>query len=226
MITVCCVLWGDKFSEEYVHVLKSSVERNTTIPHKFVCYSDRIISGVSTVPLRDGLEGWWNKLQLFDGRVDGRIVYFDLDTVITGNIDWLLSYKGKFAGVEDLGAINEHQQYLKGKLQSPIMSWESSTMDWVWHEWQISKEKAMKTYRGDGEYLESTIPVIQRVLLQRMFPQQIKSYKYEVYPSNIGSASIVCFHGRPSIKQSMTETVVTPRQTYEPQMWVGRHWRK
>ena len=90
MITVCCVLWGDKFSKEYVHVLKASVERNTTVPHEFVCYSDRIIPGVSTVPLRGGLEGWWNKLQLFDGRMDGRVVYFDLDTVLTGNIDWLL----------------------------------------------------------------------------------------------------------------------------------------
>ena len=72
MTTVCCVLWGDKFSTDYVHHLKAGVERNSTVDHEFVCYSDRQIEGVKTVILNEGMVGWWNKLQLFDGRIDGR----------------------------------------------------------------------------------------------------------------------------------------------------------
>ena len=101
MITVACVLWGNKFSDKYAQNLKSMVERNTTVPHRFICFSDRKIEGVETKFLRPGMQGWWNKLQLFDGTLKGRVVYLDLDTLITGNIDWLMNYDGAFAGIED-----------------------------------------------------------------------------------------------------------------------------
>ena len=123
MITVCCVLWGDKFSEEYVHKLKSAVERNTTRTHKFVCLSDRKIEGVETKILKPGMSGWWNKIQLFDGEISGRIVYLDLDTIITSSLDWLMDYSGNFMAIEDLGVANAHQQHLKGVMQSGVMAW-------------------------------------------------------------------------------------------------------
>lgn len=225
MTTVCCVFWGDKFSEDYVHHLKAGVERNSTVPHEFVCYSDRQIEGVKTIILKEGMVGWWNKLQLFDGRVTGRIVYLDLDTLITNNIDWLLNYDGDFAGIEDLGVINAHQPHLKGKLQSGVMAWNAEKMTWVYNEFRLFQSKAVNEFRGDGEYLDSIIGKFNRVLLQHKFPDQIKSYKYQVYPNKIGDASIICFHGRPSIIQSMTESVETFMGTYEPQSWVTKYWR-
>jgi len=226
MVTVMCVFWGDKFSKDYVYNLKTAVERNTTVPHKFVCLTDQLLDGVETLTLRPGLTGWWNKMQMFDGRVKGRIVYLDLDTIIIDNIDWLLQYDGPFAGIEDLGCVNPHQPHLKGKLQSGVMAWESSDADWIWNEFSFRKGLAVSAFRGDGEYLESVVPVHRRVLLQRKFPQKIKSYKYEVYPDNYKGTSIVCFHGRPSIIQAMTETVTTPRSTFEPQEWIKDYWRQ
>jgi len=220
MVTVCCVLWGDKFSEEYVHNLKAGVERNTTVRHKFVCLSDRHIEGVDTKFLKPGLTGWWNKLQLFDGDIYGRIVYLDLDTLIVGNIDWLLEYSGKFMGIEDLGA--QRQPYLKDKLQSGVMAWNSDSMDWVYKEFYLKRDTVVGQYRGDGEYLNQAIT--NRSLLQHMFPNRLKSYKYDVYPNNIEDVSIICFHGRPSIIQSLSETVTTPVRTYEPQEWVKDYW--
>lgn len=225
MVTVLCVLWGDKFSKDYVYNLKSAVARNTTVPHKFICLTDQVLEDVETLILRPGLEGWWNKMQLFDGRVKGRIVYLDLDTLITGNIDWLMNYDGPFAGIEDLGSVNSHQQHLKGKFQSGVVAWDSKDADWIWNDFNFRKGLATSAFRGDGEYLESIVPTHRRVLLQRRYPQQIKSYKYDVYPNNIGGSSIVCFHGRPSIIQSMTETVETSTKTYEPQSWVSEYWR-
>lgn len=225
MITVCCVLWGDKFSTDYVHHLKAGVERNTTVPHEFVCYSDRQIEGVRTVILKEGMESWWNKLQLFDGRITGRIVYLDLDTLITNNIDWLLEYDGRFAAIEDLGSVNSHQPHLKGKLQSGIMSWDSTDMTWVYNEFKFLRSKVTTVFRGDGEYLDSVIGKFNRVLLQSVYPNEIKSYKYQVYPNKLEGASIICFHGRPSIIQSMSETINTPMGNYEPQKWVSDFWR-
>jgi len=221
-VTVCCVLWGDKFGEEYVHNLKAAVARHATIPHEFVCLSDRRIEGVKTKLLKPGYTGWWNKLQLFDGEIKGRIVYLDLDTIITSSIDWLMNYSGNFAGIEDLGVANQHQQHLKGVLQSGVLAWRSEAMDYIWFEFSFNKNTIVNQFRGDGEYLNATVQ--RRDLLQHLYPKKIQSYKYEVYPQRLEGTSIICFHGRPSIVQAMNESVTTPMRTYWPQEWVKDYW--
>ena len=223
MITVCCVMWGDKFSEEYVHKLKRAVERNTTRKHKFICLSDRKIEGIETKILKPGMTGWWNKIQLFDGEISGRMVYLDLDTVITSSIDWLMDYKGTFMAIEDLGVANAHQQHLKGVMQSGVMAWRGASMDWINAEFFFTREEVLSKFRGDGEWLNSVIR--KRDLLQHLYPNKLKSYKYEVYPDKLDDTSIICFHGRPSVIQAKDESVTTPMKTYEPQGWIEEYWK-
>ena len=230
MITVACVFWGDKFSEDYVYNLKSMVERNTTVPHQFVCFSDRELEGIKTVKLISGYQGWWNKMQMFntDFRLGNRVVYLDLDTLIVGNIDWLLEYDGMFMGIEDLGAVNEHQPELKGRLQSGVMSWDYRLNSHLWNRFTSSGES--QRYRGDGEYLNHIVPKYQRDFIQKKYKGKLKSYKYQVYSEGItDDLSIICFHGRPSIPQAMTETITTgwknSGKTYEPQDWIKDYWR-
>ena len=145
MITVTCVCWGDKFPIEYVNNLKSMVEKNTTIDHKFVVLTDRPRKGLDYRILKPGFQGWWNKLQLFDSFHDlgDRCFYLDLDTVITGNLDWLLKFDGDFLGIEDLGSINIHQRHLKNRLQSAVMSWTSSVGNQIWNEFILRKDWAL-----------------------------------------------------------------------------------
>lgn len=227
MITVAAVCWGQKFPEEYVYNLKSMVERNTTVEHNFVVFSDREWDGIDTRILKPGYEGWWNKLQMFDTSHKlgtDRIVYLDLDTVLTGNIDWLMNYNGRFMGIEDVGAVNAHQPHLKGKLQSAVMSWDYYLNHSIWTDFLTNKP--MNQFRGDGEYLEAAINPMNRDLLQNVYPNKLKSYKYDVYNEGLKpDTSIVCFHGRPSIIQAMNETIETPRATYEPQNWIEGYWR-
>lgn len=230
MITVACVFWGDKFSDDYVYNLKSMVERNTTVPHQFVCFSDRELEGIKTVKLIPGYEGWWNKMQMFntDFKLGNRVVYLDLDTLIVDNIDWLLEYDGMFMGIEDLGAVNEHQPELKGRLQSGVMSWDYRLNSHLWNRFTSSGES--QRYRGDGEYLNHIVPKYQRDFIQKRYKGKLKSYKYQVYSEGItDDLSIICFHGRPSIPQAMTETVTigwkNSGKTYEPQDWIKDYWR-
>jgi len=230
MITVACVFWGDKFSEDYVYNLKSMVERNTTVPHQFVCFSDRELEGIKTAKLISGYQGWWNKMQMFntDFRLGNRVVYLDLDTLIVGNIDWLLEYDGMFMGIEDLGAVNEHQPELKGRLQSGVMAWDYRLNSHLWNRFTSSGES--QRYRGDGEYLNHIVPKYQRDFIQKKYKGKLKSYKYQVYSEGItDDLSIICFHGRPSIPQAMTETITTgwknSGKTYEPQDWIKDYWR-
>ena len=227
-VTVTCVYWGNKFSLDYVYNLKAAVERNTTVPHKFVCYADRAIPNVETRILRPGYEGWWNKLQLFDpaNKVSDRMVYLDLDTVITGNIDWLLNDRSWFMGIEDVGAVNAHQPHLKNKLQTGVMAWDFDPNSHIWNTFVLSYDRVLDTYRGDGEYLSSVINPYHRTLLQHKYNNTLKSYKYDVYPNKLlEETSIVVFHGRPSIEQAFTETIRTPMATYEPQAWIKDYWR-
>ena len=46
MITVACVWWGTKFPIDYVINLKASIERNTTVDHKFICFSDKDVPNI------------------------------------------------------------------------------------------------------------------------------------------------------------------------------------
>jgi hypothetical protein len=226
-VTVTCVYWGNKFSLDYVYNLKSAVKRNTTVPHNFVVYSDRAIPNVDTKILRPGYEGWWNKMQLFDpaNKPGERIIYFDLDTIITSNIDWLLQDTSWFMGIEDVGAVNKHQPHLKNRLQTGVMSWEFNPVSFIWNEFVLSYDRVIDSFRGDGEYLSSIINPYQRTLLQHKYPNKLKSYKYDVYPGPPKEeVSIVCFHGRPSIEQAMREAVTTPMATYKPQTWIKDYW--
>jgi hypothetical protein len=228
MITVVCVYWGDKFPIAYLENLRSMIKRNTTVEHKFVVLTDRHRKGFDCRILKPGFTGWWNKLQLFDTfhKLGDRCFYFDLDTVITSDLDWLFKYDGDFLGIEDVGSVNSHQPHLKNVLQSAVMSWTPMVGASIWNEFILRKDWAVKSFRGDGEYLHASVPKYQRELLQKKYPGKLKSYKYQIYNKGLDKdTSIVCFHGRPSIIQAMDETVVTPMQTFEPQNWIKDYWR-
>lgn len=105
MISVLCFLWHDPFhpkkdfytyDESYVHELRESVGKSLTVPHEFICVSDRPIPGVKTVPLdyTTHIPGTrFAKLQMFRpfGELAGkRLLYLDLDCVVTGSLDPLV----------------------------------------------------------------------------------------------------------------------------------------
>jgi len=97
MLNIVCVLRsGGKVGYDalWVEKLQNSVSRNLSIPHRFVCLSDVDVP-CERIPLEFSSElkspGWWAKLQLFKpGLFDGPVLYFDLDTVIAGNLDELV----------------------------------------------------------------------------------------------------------------------------------------
>jgi hypothetical protein len=94
LATVVCVKWGSKYGAEYVNRLAAGVQRNLTLKHRIVCFTDDregIDEGIdiATLPLVDDLkvcrqrapscrpmlhltcfvprwqQGWWYKAHLF-----------------------------------------------------------------------------------------------------------------------------------------------------------------
>ena len=97
MVNICCVKQGSFYGPEYVNRLRSMIARNTKLPFRFICFTDKdegLDEAVEARPLPYQLRGWWCKIPLFAPPQcieNDQIICIDLDVVIHGNIDWLLS---------------------------------------------------------------------------------------------------------------------------------------
>ena len=168
MITVACVKWGDKYSEEYVYRLRDMVAKNLSIPHQFVCISDEFIEGIYTSkpPNEFELDGWWPKMFLY--RPDlftGKVLYLDLDTVIQKNIDALVSYSDGFCGVyTKWNPITTDGTYawttLRHKIpfNSSVLTFTAEDYYWLWDKFTKDPIGYMMKYYGDDKFLGNEIP--------------------------------------------------------------------
>lgn len=94
MLNVVCLLrQGGKvgYDATWVAKLQRAVERNLTIPHQFVCFSDCDVP-CERIELLPGDHGFWSKMQLFrPGLLSGPTLFLDLDTVICSNLDHVIA---------------------------------------------------------------------------------------------------------------------------------------
>ena len=115
-VNIVCMKWGSLYGPEYVNILFNMVNRNLTLPFRFICMTDRpegINAEIEVVPLPDFKEPeWkysryctaWRKLALFDKSVldlEGKVLFLDLDVVIIDNIDCFFSFSDKLAIIEN-----------------------------------------------------------------------------------------------------------------------------
>ena len=179
MLTVACVNWGTKYPKEYVHVLKSMVEKNLTVPHRFVVFTDDPKGyNCETQPLPQGLDRWWNKIYLFKkGLFEDKCLFLDLDVVITGNLDELVSLDG-FRIISDwhLDSYNSSVMMLGNEHK-------------VWDDFN---PRMMSQYPGDQDYITDKLPN------KGTFPSSwCLSYRSHCQPGVPKNCKIVVFHGYP-----------------------------
>ena len=121
MLNFACVYYGDKYTRpptdpwSYLRNLYNMVERNLTVPYRFVCFTDSTVLHKQKefrgkdIEFRQfkrhDFEGWFNKLQLFspESKLEGDTLYMDLDVVIMKNIDELatIGESKNFVGMND-----------------------------------------------------------------------------------------------------------------------------
>ena len=177
-ITVLCVKFGTAYSTDYVVRLRNMVARHLTIPYEFVCLTDDAtpIEGVRLIvqPSADYKRGWWYKVHMFDPElaVENTILYFDLDVVITGNIDKLVSKNGQFYGIRDFNRkFNKEYKCLN----SSVMTWLHGDHRIIWDQFIKLPSEAMRTH-GDQDW-------IWRIAKSKItfWPDTwVQSYKWEI----------------------------------------------
>lgn len=198
-ITFVCVKAGTAYGPEYVNILRDMVSRNLPegYPGRFVCLTDDptgIEEGIEIIPLPEDLYTWWGKLYMFKRGLfkDGeRLFFLDLDTVIIGALDDVVSYNGKFATLKDF--------YFPSQLGPAIILWEAGDFaGTIWDEWvSTGKERHLG---GDLWWLNNLDQgrFSKNVdILQHLYPKQFVSYKADCHPYPPKGARVVCFHGQP-----------------------------
>ena len=214
-----CVCYGIKYKIEYVQKLYNMVQRHTTIPHKFYCFTDYVnpqqqLKGdiiIKQFPMFN-LQGWWNKMQLFHpGILEGTTLYMDLDVVITDNIDCFFTYEPEadFVGMNDFNPDTKI-------FNSSVFRFEPEAMkDKLWQPFINDREKWLR-YSGDQNVISE---VIMKHPETRSFPDSwTQSYKWHdrkgqryhkgkwTFEHN-GESLVTVFHGEPNPHQSDKEWV-------------------
>lgn len=211
MLIVCCVQVNNYLGRgaEYVNILYDMVARNMPpdVDWKFQCFTDNGIGLNDAIQVRRlpaDLEGWHNKLYLFRNGVfkEGeRVLFLDLDTLITGPLDELVAYNGEFATLRDF--------WRPSGLGPAVMLWRGGYGHEIWTEYVYAGKP--KLPRGDQEWLENYFAAHQDTkykhvirwtppqpeILQDLYPGLICSYKTHCNPFPPQNAAIVCFHGEP-----------------------------
>lgn len=208
-IIVACVCVGPKFPSHYVHRLRAGVAKHLSFPHRFACITDRphhlggIGSKIWTLPPERPLPGWYSKINLFSASsfpAGCRVLYFDLDVVITGSLDDLVMCEEPFVMIREFNA-------------RPIAAHNSSVMSWVppypadcfempddWMERSWGDQECIWTIMGNDRIWD--------------WPEQwVRSYKYHVRPIREVpiNCRVVVFHG-------------DPKQDAISDGWVREHW--
>ncbi len=185
-IDVACVIHGTKYDWCYVERLYNMVIRHSTRPVRFHVFteSDRSVPDhmVKHV-LHDwpGIAGpkksWWYKMQMFEpGRISGRLLYFDLDTVIVDNIDWMQDLDVRFFwSIRDFRHL--WRPSWKG-MNSSVMLWDTTRFAWIWKEFQQNDVKTQaRLFHGDQDFLNS---VLTERDLKFMDESLIKSWRWQI----------------------------------------------
>lgn len=197
---------------EYVLRLYDMVIRNLPEGFKgtFTCFTDNpkgLHAGIDARPLpTPGLEGWWNKLALFQPGLfpaGDRILFLDLDTLITGPLEKVVAYDGPFAILRDF--------YRSAGLGSCAMAWEagSEIATAIWDGY-VAEGLPQSDPGGDQVIIERHLSHYE--LWQNVFPGDFVSFKVDARFGIPEGAKIVCFHGRPR-----------PHEVNVP--WVHQVWK-
>ena len=191
MITVLSVLWGDKYDPAYVYALKEAVEKNLTVDHEFKCITKQNLPGIQTIKPFVPYSGWWQKIGLFaPGVATGQTLYFDLDVIITGNIDYLVDYTKKPMLNTPLAAPANWAQSGHGGIQSSVMAWPGN-WDEPYRVFKQNHDDYMHRLWGDQEFLWE--------LLGDRWTRipGVGSYKYHCRESIPDYMRVMVFHGKP-----------------------------
>ncbi|MCF6266940.1 MAG: hypothetical protein L3J57_10390 [Desulfuromusa sp.] len=251
---VICIKWGHSYGPEYVNRLYRMVERNTTFPFNFYCFTDNkegLNDKVIVRPLpvlkvsqEDNKYSYRKEAGLCDDDLGGlhgqRVFYFDLDIVIVDNIDCFFTHPKdtEFQIINDWNTKGDHVG------QASCYSWVVGHLGFVKEYFeQHPKEVVDRFFTASQEYLSDQ--VIKKFGKLNFWPDSwCRSFRFHCLPAGplrhfmtakipVG-AKILVFHGSPNpheaVKGVWSEVVKIPfwKRLYKvvkPTLWIEDYWK-
>lgn len=212
MIVVCVLRTGGIYDAGYVRALRRGVSQ--FLPGlRFVCLTDiagRVATDL-TAPLEHNWPGWWSKMELF--RVfPGPTLYFDLDTVLCGDLLPLAQVVEQLGTAEFL-MLRDLNARRPDHWTSGVMGW-NGDWGWMYDRFRLQASASMVRYRGDQEFIGAQLQETGAAVSPIQDHAKVASWKWrcrETAPPP--GTEIVCFHGKPRPHE----------QADVP--WMKEHWR-
>ena len=133
--------------------------------------------------------------------------YIDLDMIITGNIDDIMEYKGKFGLLKSDEIACEKKN--KSGYNSSIIIWNENIVEPIYLELKKNFEGITKFIVRFDFWLEMMVKNAD--FLQDLYPNQIADYLSKCQEKLDSQIRIVCF---PRI----------PKPDTYPSEWIKEHW--
>ena len=180
-ITVACVCVGIKYDWEYVEHLREAVLRHLRLPYRFTIITD------------DTWPGWWGKMHLFEpGRLGGRVIYLDLDTLVIDSLLPLAYLPSGFYMLRDF--------LYPERCGSGVMVWDagSDIANRLYNVWKSDPDEHMRRHalRGDQEFIEQHVDgPIERLQdhVSGIVSVRVDCNRGASRPP--AASRLVCFHG-------------------------------
>lgn len=198
---IACVRTGTRYSLEYVERLRNMVERHMPpIAYSIVCLTDRPFETVERVRMVNisglNLPSWWAKMFLFQKkwRTGHRVVYFDLDTVICGDLSPLVAARVQFGICENFTRIAGNSAW-PCRYGSCVMVLGSDVDGTIWTEFERRGRELMiaNEVYGDQRAIEMIEP--NATFLQSVLPEGYMISYRDLRAAGPGRAAIVNFGG-------------------------------
>jgi len=232
-VDCACLIHSDGYNWQYVDKLYSMLTRHLSRPVNLHVYTEEsrpvpapyIKHSLIDWGIRGPKKSWWYKIQLFNKQFhSGPLLYFDLDTVIVNNIDWLPQLNLRY-----FWAIRDFKHLWRPTHQginSSVMFWDTEQFDWVWQGFMLNSiHQNMLRYPGDQDYLSD---IIFQPRLRYFAESWVQSWRWQCLNGGYDfkrktwnkpdsgtsipdDTSVLVFHGHPK-----------PHETQDP--IVVKHW--
>jgi hypothetical protein len=223
-VDCACVIHGNAYSWAYVEKLHSMLSRHITPGIRLHVYTEPsrtvpdlfIKHELTDWKITGPKKSWWYKMQMFNPEHHaGPLLYFDLDVVITGKLNWIYQTPPvDFWAVRDFKHLWRPTFY---GINSSIMYWNTIKYAHIWEKFkQQDLTHIMKKYHGDQDYITEAVPLKERKFFDT---NRVQSWRWQCldggydfrkrkhYAPGSGTqllptTSIMVFHGQPKPEQT------------------------
>lgn len=244
-VNVICFKWGTRYGVHYVNNLYAGVKKHLHRPFRFICVTEDpsgLTEGIESVPIPEnpGHPNWPNvflKLLItadgFAG-LQGPTLFFDIDIIITGDIDCFFDYKlGKNVIIHNW--IERRKTMFRKRPEignSSVFRFEAGKSQYICDTFLKEKDRAIDRSIFVTEQAFLTYAMKERYWWPEEWVRSFKRHSMRPFPLNLFLAPvlpkdtrILVFHGRPDPDQALVGFKGKhPNRHSRPAPWISNYW--